>query len=86
VDASGDAAVAHLASVATVTVPLPDRQLASLVFVLQQVDTEALGPGPRVALLRLLPAPSGRGACRRALRTWHWRRRPSREVVLASLR
>jgi hypothetical protein len=27
---------------------------ASLVFVLQHVDTEALGPGPRVALLRLL--------------------------------
>jgi hypothetical protein len=54
VDTSGDAAVAHLAGVATLTVPLPDRQLASLVFVLQQVDTEALGPGPRVALLRLL--------------------------------
>jgi hypothetical protein len=54
VDASGDAVVAHLAGVATVTMPLPDRQLASLVFVLQQVDTDALGPGPRVALLRLL--------------------------------
>ena len=54
VDTSGDAVVAHLAGVATVTMPLPDRQLASLVFVLQQVDTDALGPGPRVALLRLL--------------------------------
>jgi FAD dependent oxidoreductase len=54
VDTSGDAVVAHLAGMATVTMPLPDRQLASLVFVLQQVDTGALGPGPRVALLRLL--------------------------------
>src|SRR4029077_6255527 len=54
VAARGDAVVAHLAGVATVTMPLPDRQLASLVFVLQQVDTDALGPGPRVALLRLL--------------------------------
>jgi FAD dependent oxidoreductase len=54
VDASGDAVVAHLAGAATVTAPLPERQLASLVFVLQHVDTEALGPGPRVALLRLL--------------------------------
>jgi hypothetical protein len=31
-----------------------ERQLPSLVFVLQRVDTEALGPGPRVALLRAL--------------------------------
>jgi hypothetical protein len=54
VDASGDAVVTHLAGAATVTAPLPERQLASLVFVLQHVDTEALGPGPRVALLRLL--------------------------------
>ncbi len=54
VDASGDAVVAHLAGVATVTSPLAARQLPSLVFVLQHVDTEALGPGPRVALLRSL--------------------------------
>jgi predicted RecA/RadA family phage recombinase len=54
VDTSGDAVVAHLAGVATMTAPLAERQLASLVFVLQQVDTEALGPGPRVALLKLL--------------------------------
>jgi hypothetical protein len=54
VDTSGDAAVAHLASVATMTAPLAERQLASLVFVLQQVDTEALGRGARVALLKLL--------------------------------
>lgn len=54
VDASGDAVVAHLAGVATVTSPLAERQLPSLVFVLQHVDTEALGPGPRVALLRSL--------------------------------
>lgn len=54
VDASGDAVVAHLAGVATVTAPLPERQLPSLVFVLQRVDTEALGAGPRVALLRSL--------------------------------
>ena len=54
VDASGDAVVSHLAGVATVTVPLSERQLPSLVFVLQHVDTEALGSGPRVALLRSL--------------------------------
>jgi len=54
VDASGDAVVAHLTGVAAVTAPLAERQLPSLVFVLQHVDREALGPGPRVALLRLL--------------------------------
>ena len=54
VDASGDAIVAHLTGVAAVTAPLAERQLPSLVFVLQHVDSEALGPGPRVALLRLL--------------------------------
>src|SRR3989449_9145193 len=54
VDASGDAVVAHLTGVAAVTAPLAERQLPSLVFVLQHVDSEALGPGPRVALLRLL--------------------------------
>ena len=54
VDTSGDAVVAHRAGAATATAPLAERQLASLVFVLQQVDTGALGPGPRVALLKLL--------------------------------
>ena len=53
-DASGDAVVSHLTGVATVTAPLSERQLPSLVFVLQHVDTEALGSGPRVALLRSL--------------------------------
>jgi hypothetical protein len=61
VDASGDAAAAHLAGVTTVTAPLAERQLASLVFVLQHVDCEALGPGPRVALLRLLVAAEQEG-------------------------
>src|SRR5439155_1558389 len=61
VDASGDAVVAHLAGVATVTAPLAERQLPSLVFVLQHVDREALGPGPRVALLRLLMAAEQEG-------------------------
>jgi hypothetical protein len=54
VDASGDAVVAHRAGAATETAPPSDRQLPSLVFVLQHVDREALGPGPRVALLRTL--------------------------------
>jgi FAD dependent oxidoreductase len=54
VGASGDAVAAHLAGAATATAPLSERQLPSLVFVLQHVDTEALGSGPRVALLRSL--------------------------------
>jgi len=54
VDTSGDAVLAHLAGAATATAPLAERQLPSLVFVLQHVDTDALGPGPRVALLRSL--------------------------------
>jgi FAD dependent oxidoreductase len=54
VDTSGDAAVASQAGAATETVPPSDRQLPSLVFVLQQVDTGALGAGPRVSLLRTL--------------------------------
>jgi hypothetical protein len=54
VDASGDALAAHLAGAPTRTLPSAERQLPSLVFVLQQVDTAALGPGPRVALLRSL--------------------------------
>jgi FAD-dependent oxidoreductase family protein len=61
VDASGDAVLAHLAGAATVTTPLAERQLPSLVFVLQHVDTEALGSGPRVALLRSLVAAEQEG-------------------------
>src|SRR5439155_11736965 len=54
VDASGDAVVAAHARAATETGPVAARQLPSLVFVLQHVDTDLLGPGPRVALLRAL--------------------------------
>jgi hypothetical protein len=61
VDTSGDAALAHLAGAATSTTPLAERQLPSLVFVLQQVDTDALGTGPRVALLRSLVAAEQEG-------------------------
>src|SRR5258706_197975 len=61
VDASGDAVLAHLAGAVTVTTPLAERQLPSLVFVLQHVDTEALGSGPRVALLRALVAAEQEG-------------------------
>jgi hypothetical protein len=56
VDTSGDAVVAHRVGAATETAPRSDRQLASLVFVLQQVDTAALGAGPRLTLLRTLLA------------------------------
>jgi hypothetical protein len=52
VDASGDAVAARHVGAATETVPVPERQLPSLVFVLQRVDTAALTPGARVALLR----------------------------------
>jgi len=61
VDTSGDAVVAHLAGAATETAPLAERQLLSLVFVLQGVDTEALPSGPRVALLRALVAAEQEG-------------------------
>jgi len=54
VDTSGDAVVAHQAGAATETSAPADRQLPSLIFVLQQVETAALGPGARVALLRAL--------------------------------
>lgn len=56
VDTSGDAVVARQAGAATETAPLAHRQLPSLIFVLQQVDTAALGAGPRVAVLRALLA------------------------------
>ena len=61
VDTSGDAAVAYLAGAATESAPLAERQLPSLVFVLQGVDGAALGPGARVALLRLLVAAEREG-------------------------
>jgi glycine/D-amino acid oxidase-like deaminating enzyme len=61
VDASGDAVVAHQAGAATETAPVAERQLPSLVFVLQDVDIDALGPGPRVALLRALVAAEREG-------------------------
>ncbi len=56
VDTSGDAIVAHHAGAATETAPVSDRQLLSLVFVLQGVAPEALEPGHRVGLLRALVA------------------------------
>jgi hypothetical protein len=55
-DTSGDAVVARHAGAATETVPLSERQLPALVFVLQQVEVEALGTGSRLALLRTLGA------------------------------
>jgi hypothetical protein len=61
VDTSGDAVVAQHAGAATETAPVAERQLPSLVFVLQHVDTEALGPGPRVGLLRALVAAEREG-------------------------
>jgi FAD dependent oxidoreductase len=61
VDASGDAAVAHRAGAATVAVPVLERQLPSLVFVLQDVDVESLDQGARVALLRSLIAAEREG-------------------------
>src|SRR6185369_11107519 len=56
VDTSGDAVVAWHAGAATETAPRAERQLPSLVFVLQGVDTEVLGAGARVAVLRALLA------------------------------
>jgi hypothetical protein len=54
VDTSGDAVVAWHAGAATETAPRAEQQLPSLVFVLQDVDSEALGAGARVAVLRAL--------------------------------
>ncbi|HUF93943.1 MAG TPA: FAD-dependent oxidoreductase [Candidatus Limnocylindria bacterium] len=61
VDATGDALVAHAAGAATAAAPLADRQLSSLVFVLQHVEPEAVTPGARVALLRTLVAAEREG-------------------------
>ena len=55
-DTSGDGVVAHHAGAATETAPPSDRQLPALVFVLQHVDGEALGAGPRLSVLRSLVA------------------------------
>jgi hypothetical protein len=55
-DTSGDGVVARRAGAATETAPPSDRQLPALVFVLQQVDCDALGAGPRLAVLRTLVA------------------------------
>jgi hypothetical protein len=54
VDTSGDAVAAHRAGAETEIAPIAERQLASLVFVLQGVDTSALGQGARAMLLRAL--------------------------------
>lgn len=59
VDTSGDGVVAHRAGAATELAA--ERQLPALVFVLQQVDCEALGHGPRLAVLRTLVAAEGEG-------------------------
>ena len=56
VDTSGDAVVARQAGAATEMPPPSDRQLPSLIFVLQQVDGAALDGGARVAVLRTLLA------------------------------
>ena len=61
VDASGDAVVAHRTGAATVAPPVPERQLQSLVFVLQDVDAESLDQGARVALVRSLIAAEREG-------------------------
>jgi len=54
VDTTGDAVVAHRAGAATETALVAERQLSSVVLVLQNANTDALGPGARVALARAL--------------------------------
>ena len=61
VDTSGDAVLARQAGAATETAPPSDRQLPSLIFVLQQVDAAALGAGARLAVLRALLAAEQEG-------------------------
>jgi hypothetical protein len=56
VDTTGDAVVARQAGAGTEAAPLSDRQLPSLIFVLQHVDGVAVDAGARVALLRTLLA------------------------------
>jgi hypothetical protein len=55
-DTSGDGVVARHAGATTDISPPSDRQLPALVFVLQQVDGDALGAGGRLALLRTVVA------------------------------
>ena len=62
IDTSGDAVVAWHAGATAELTPQAERQLPSLVFVLQHVDTDALQPGPRVALLRALLSAEQQGA------------------------
>jgi hypothetical protein len=52
VDTTGDAVVTRLAGAATEAVPASDRQLPSLIFVLQRVDTDALSDAARLRVLR----------------------------------
>jgi len=54
VDTSGDAVVARHAGAGTEATAVAERQLPSLIFVLQQVDAAALDTGARVAVLRAL--------------------------------
>jgi hypothetical protein len=61
VDASGDAVVARQAGAATEAAPPADRQLPSLIFVLQQVDATPLETGSRLAVLRTLLAAEREG-------------------------
>jgi hypothetical protein len=61
VDATGDAIVAYQAGAAASTAPPAERQLPALVFVLQQVDREALTRGARLALLRTLATAEAEG-------------------------
>jgi hypothetical protein len=61
VDTTGDAVVSWHAGATTEMTREAERQLPSLVFVLQHVDTKALQPGPRVALLRALLAAEQQG-------------------------
>ena len=56
VDTSGDGVAARHAGAATHTTTPSERQLPALVFVLQQVDSDALGSGARLAVLRTLVA------------------------------
>lgn len=53
-DTSGDGVVARHAGAATESDPPSARQLPALVFVLQHVDSDALGAGARLAVLRAL--------------------------------
>ncbi len=85
IDASGDAIVADRAGAATETTPPSTRQLPSLVFVLQQVDRDALAPGPRVALLRTLVAAERDGYLPKGLSNLMLAPSPQRGEVVCKL-